>query len=670
MILNIKKIFLFLILIAVILSIIVGVQRFKLESGFKQVQTTMSLNKIRELAIKEGYDEDNLLEELKAKGISSIAIHEDNIETLSLEGRVVFLNTADLTKLNWIYGIDFFEGYHFSPGECLIICQDNSLLYRMKIFFENYYGSAQVHEYIFAGEKYGLKVEGNEEELVKLGLGFSSMDIEKVKNLGFDIVLRPKNLPKITSDIIRMKFSELSEVEDISVVIFDEEEALGYPSAEMLDLTAQLLNNKQQKFGVIEFASQKGIHQIASRASELAIKVHSITKEEMETITFKKAIDRWIRGARERNIRLFYINPFFNNRYGDLININLDYVNKINKELNNNGFLVGNASIFPKYQVSIYIIFVMGIGVLAAAILLFSEFIYADNKVLLLLFFIGILAIFLIYMVSNKIFLLKMLALGCAVTFPVLAIIKNKEYFLQKEILKNISYKAAKEGGNTYLKMITGVFVTLTRVMFISLTGGLIIGALLTHYQFILSIQLFSGIKISYILPLFLVILYLWRVGQREKVNLITDLKKPILFEHAFLVFIFFIFVVIYISRSGNFSFLPVPDIEEKMRNFLESLLLARPRSKEFLIGYPLLSLAVAMNYLKINFLKYPIIVMGTVASVTIVNTFCHAHTSLYFSLLRTFHGYWLGVLIGILLVSILYLATTYYRKRINGSRP
>jgi len=126
------------------------------------------------------------------------------------------------------------------------------------------------------------------------------------------------------------------------------------------------------------------------------------------------------------------------------------------------------------------------------------------------------------------------------------------------------------------------------------------------------------------------------------------------------------VFGIIYIARSGNFTFLPVPGIEEKMRLMLENILIARPRSKEFLIGYPLISLAIAMNYLNLQYLKIPFIIMGTVAPVTIVNTFCHVHTSISFSLLRTFNGYWLGLLIGILLALILYKYCSYFKEKIS----
>ena len=133
--------------------------------------------------------------------------------------------------------------------------------------------------------------------------------------------------------------------------------------------------------------------------------------------------------------------------------------------------------------------------------------------------------------------------------------------------------------------------------------------------------------------------------------------KKPILIEHALIVGFFAIFLIVYIARSGNFSFLPVLGIEEKIRVFLEKTLIARPRNKEFLIGYPALILAMSMNYLKIKEYKIPIIIIGTIGPVTLINTFCHIHTPFIFSLLRAFNGIWLGTLLGLIIISIFYFA-------------
>src|SRR5690606_25913860 len=44
--------------------------------------------------------------------------------------------------------------------------------------------------------------------------------------------------------------------------------------------------------------------------------------------------------------------------------------------------------------------------------------------------------------------------------------------------------------------------------------------------------------------------------------------------------------VVIYVGRTGNFV-IPVPELEMRVRVFLERAFVYRPRTKEFLIGHP-----------------------------------------------------------------------------------
>jgi len=658
-----KNIFIFFILIALILSIIVGIQRSKLENDFKQVDLVMSLNKIRELALNDGHDENELLKQLHLKGISSIAIHEDTIETLSFQGKIAFLKTNDLSSLNYIQDIAISDSEYISPGELLIMCKDYYLLERIKNVFQQYLGKNMVQEHVFKeGEVFSLVLRGEEEELIKLGLGFSEEDIARIQALGFNVILRPKNSPKVAPEMVRQKLQTIGGLVNISLIIFDEEEALGYPSKKMLSETAQFLQENNYPFGMIEFTSQKGIHTLASKISQLAVRVHSITKEEMEKITMNTAIDRWTRAAQERNIRLFYLNPFLKIREGDLVPYNLNYIESIKNELVRNHYSIGKASLFPTYQVSPILIYIIGLGIISAGILLLMEFLKLSKKHELILFIVSFVFLFIISKLAGQIFLMKILALTSALIFPTLAIIMNKIYFLKVFSNRDKASTNLDLVSHSYLEVLKNIFTGITRIMMISVIGGLIIGALLTHYQFILAIQLFSGIKIAYILPLILVTFYLWWISKEDKRLLIEDFKKPILFEHAFLVLIFLVFGVIYIVRSGNFSFLPVPDIEEKMRLFLENILVARPRSKEFLIGYPLLSLAIAMNFLGLHYLKLPIVIMGTVAPVTIVNTFCHVHTSLSFSLLRTFHGYWLGLLFSIVLTSMIYLFYKNFR--------
>jgi hypothetical protein len=113
------------------------------------------------------------------------------------------------------------------------------------------------------------------------------------------------------------------------------------------------------------------------------------------------------------------------------------------------------------------------------------------------------------------------------------------------------------------------------------------------------------------------------------------------------------LFFALYLLRSGNYQ-LPVLDIEDAFRRVLGYIMVARPRTKEFLIGYPLLVftlyyLGTVVPY-KYRWVFYTV---ATVAPISLLNTFCHLHAPLWLSVLRSFNGFWLGILLGMAAIAL-----------------
>jgi hypothetical protein len=105
--------------------------------------------------------------------------------------------------------------------------------------------------------------------------------------------------------------------------------------------------------------------------------------------------------------------------------------------------------------------------------------------------------------------------------------------------------------------------------------------------------------------------------------------------------------VAFFVSRSGNVARELVPQYELVVRQFLEYTLRARPRTKEFLIGYPALVLGSWFAAARVRGLLYPLFIAAGVGQVSLVNTFEHLRTPVAISILRSFNGLWLGLLIG-----------------------
>lgn len=655
----------FFIIISLLVAGVIVFHRSYLENNFKQVEMVMSLNELRELSYQEGRDEIELLAKIKKSGINSIAIHEDTLESLVISGKILYFSNQELNKLNFfLTSIDPFEKFKPSPGEAYIICNDKNDYFRLKENLQRQLGEDLVRDIGFL-PNLGLKVKGSEDKLAKLGLGFREEDVKMIKNNGFQVILRLKNFSQINKQDIDFKFSESEKTGKISGIIFEGETVLGYPSKENLIHTAALLKTKDYPFGIIEFADQKGIETIAQQASGLAVRVHSITKEEMEIISKQKATERWIRAAKERKVRIFYIKPFMKSD-SNLIEENLAYIKTITEELKASGFKTGQASILSaNYQEPKIFILLLILGVISAGIILLKNTFNLKNYQEYSLLILGILFSLMLLFFNQKILLIKLMALLAALIFPTLAVISNQKYFLENDNFRLKDIQNISKNNLSFTKMIKKVLCGFFKVILITLTGALLIAALLSNSKFMLGIEQFSGIKISYLLPLLLVLAIIWLKVNKGKLMILENMKKPILIEHVVIILFFAVFLVIYISRSGNFSFLPVLGIEEKIRIFLEKTLIARPRNKEFLIGYPALLLAMSMNFLKIKEFKIPIIIIGVIGPVTLINTFCHLHTPFLFSMLRTFNGIWLGLALGLVAVTIFYYLVKTFRENI-----
>ncbi len=104
------------------------------------------------------------------------------------------------------------------------------------------------------------------------------------------------------------------------------------------------------------------------------------------------------------------------------------------------------------------------------------------------------------------------------------------------------------------------------------------------------------------------------------------------------------------------------------MRDALDAWLLVRPRFKEFLVGQPALWLGLQLRRRLFNPRAQPwalgLQLIGLLAPVSIVNSFAHLHTPLGVTLLRTLHGVWLGLLLGLLGQTLLFRASRLFRTR------
>src|SRR3989442_5029638 len=164
--------------------------------------------------------------------------------------------------------------------------------------------------------------------------------------------------------------------------------------------------------------------------------------------------------------------------------------------------------------------------------------------------------------------------------------------------------------------------------------------------------DVFVGVKLAHLLPAILLPVMIataarlprhWREGVAQ---LWAWSSRPLLFRYAALAVVVGLGAVILVARSGNFG-LPVLPIEERLRTLTGDLLVARPRTKEYLIGHPALMLAAAAAAVGWRLAVAPLAAGGAIRQGGILNRFSHIHTPLLYTAWRTGNALLLRSLLG-----------------------
>jgi Family of unknown function (DUF5693) len=473
------------------------------------------------------------------------------------------------------------------------------------------------------------------------GSGISANKISIARASGLRIIPRLKNVSNMNASVIGQKIKGVSAFDTI---IFDDMEVLGYPN--YVGDTAAALRANKLKFGIIEFGKQLGDDKLASLMGGNLVKVHSIPPDELEKMPQQAAIRRYVRAAKERGVRVLYVHLIqYPDAGKDLIDTNLSYVNALKQELIFLGYSIGQASVPQNVSVSRLERMFIAFGIASGTVLLANYFMPVN-----LIACVVILALFGLLPV-------KLLALISAVVFPSYAIISlfpaRREPFAVGVISKAISI-------TMFIAAITGL-------------GAIYIAALLSESVTMLGLDAFSGIKIALILPLIIVAAYFFlRRDNEDALDIRTSvsrikglLDENIKVSHAVLFALAAACGALFILRSGNFG-LPVTGLEKHGRELLENLLFIRPRTKEFLIGYPAIVLAVVYYLNRGNKWLWLWLLVGALGPVSMVNSFCHIHTPVMITLVRSCVGLILGIAVGVA-AYFLYLAWNMARPRIQA---
>lgn len=666
-----NRVLLAIMLFGLIAALMINWQRHTVEENSSRVELVMDYEDIMELAHTEGESADKLFQQFKEAGITTLAVYDTTLEKLHKDGKLTVLSGVDVLEKN--------KGLQktVSPTKVYIFANPaataDDTYTEVKSDLLRRLGAERVREVPDANYRV-LEVDGNYEKLVKWNLGLSRQEIREAAGKGFFVMLRPTNFTKVEPDDVHSVFERSEGVDNVSGLMFVGDEVLGYP--DLLPLTADSMKKRDMTLGLIEhplqlqFLRQEGLTQLAVLLNYQAARVYVIPKDEQPKLKINEAIQRWVVTDQERNIRINLLRKY-DKAEGNrtVVETNLDYVTGIKEGLLEKGFVLGKASAFPAYFPSPLLLALVILAATAAGVLYLTQiFPFPVRYQYILLACLGAVLIFPVLKGSGTL-VRQMAALASAIIVPTLSMTWQLDRWRRRQTTGPVSLG----------RVVLDGAVSLTLTLLLSLVGGMYVASLLGDVRFLLEMEIFRGVKATFIMPLVLITLtYLTRfplVGPPVRSardiwsQTIQFLNYPVQIKTLLAAGAAAVVAWVFIGRSGHTAGVPVPAIELKLRAFLEQTMYARPREKEFLIGHPAFMVAVMAVYQRWpQGLHYVLVLLATIAQGSLVETFAHLRTPVFMSFVRALDGLAVGIVFGALAVIGLWLLQ--YLSGAVGRRP
>jgi len=613
--------------LAVMLGAMLAFKRHQVESAGKTVELSMDLRDLKMLSALSKYPMDKLLNEVKARGLSSVGLPEETLPEASAMGELYYASGSGILRfVNLNPQLSALAKRKLiRPDKTYIFCINPTVRKRVTVQLQLALTKKAVKN---LGNNV-LEVSEAEYRLRDVGLGLSEATVKYLKKKGFSVIPRLLNDPRY--EIIR----KIETFKDLPVIIFDGDEILGYPGG--IPRLAYALLKTGIKYGNIEIIKQDGDQRLKALMGGQIIRVHSVPRDELLKISKAEAVDRFARAVKERSIRLIYIRPFLPPQITeDPVTYNLAYLSDIAERISGAGYILGRASTLTDLRPQGWQIIVLGLGVIIMTLFLADSFITIPYYIIWGALLLSLAGMVFLGAASRGYPLEKGLALLAAISFPAYAVISQ--------------FKKSPVPGTRPLISAYNIFIN---VLADCALGILIIVGLLSNSLFMLTSQTFVGVKIALVFPILLVMAYFFfklEGSIKEKIKLILNYRAPLLYILGGVVLL--AGLMLFIARSSNFV-IPVPALEKSLRAALEQVLLVRPRTKEFLIGYPVLILAAYLLQKNRREWLWLLLAIGVIGPISLLNTFTHIHTPLIISIIRSVIGIVLGAVLGLLLILI-----------------
>ena len=362
---------------------------------------------------------------------------------------------------------------------------------------------------------------------------------------------------------------------------------------------------------------------------------------------YEELVNMMFRAVIDRGMTVIWISPISDN--WSMVNDPAAYTNML-KSLQSRiapaGYTFGDPDAIPAFGMSPVLLAICGIGIMAACMTVLALIRQPKRRWIYWALFalLAVESVAAPFMFMDQ--QMQLLALLAAMAFPALAVL-----LLAKRL------KDAPVGRHA---TVTRFAVTLLSCLAIVLWGCLYISAVQTTSLYLLVMRLFRGVKLSQLgvygfSALVMAWVFLHHKGnslRRDILALFPKDNRRVRMQTITAIAVVVIAGAVYVLRSGD-GMLSVPTLEQRIRNTLETVLLYRPRTKEFLIAFPAIAAAFVFAARGNRVWTALFGVLGGIGFASVANTFCHMRAHFTVSLYRTLLSIAIGLILGILITLI-----------------
>ncbi|MBQ3389801.1 MAG: hypothetical protein IJG57_01845 [Firmicutes bacterium] len=711
-----NRVFFILIALAVIAALIVTAQRMIVEKSDRTVDFILDYKEAELLAEQSPHDVGWWLKEFAGMGITKVGLQEESLKTLTKSEEPVKAELVTELRQDtyWLSQapeevLEMIDENVEDDFDVLVIAESQEMFSFIKRAFEVRYDPKKVTtlqtddggyilidgtvedalygetEVIGDSESVGFEQyqDMKSSKIMYLNLGMLADKVKIIQNAGCTVEPRTSayegwNDKRFFNDVVK-QYAKLKVDPNYWIMAnkvipaYDEEE-------DGVKILADYLDENDITIGIVENTNQRanidpdGLEELVQATDYNVVRVFSVWPyiqfryEYYGYDSYQEIENSLFRAIVERNIKVIYYKPMKekddNYTYITDVKEYRESFASLEKRLARHGIRIGQASPSKPYQVPFWAKLLIAVGAGCAGLLCLKQVLPIRNRWLYLLLILGTVGAAGALRIAPNL-AGQLTSMAASVFMGCLAVI----WMIRKSVEDKKKVRADAGLG----AILTRGIIVLAGGLLVSLAGAIMTAAPISSINFMLEMDIYRGVKFAQLLPLaFFALVFclyaLWLWGEKKKTTLeIRDVKWIMNYD----IKVWIIAVVgllgalgyVYLARTGHETGMDVSTFELVARNFLEEILYARPRTKEFLVAFPAVMLFVYSMIRNQKVWAFVFGLAGTIGFTSVINTFMHIRTPMELGFARTAYSVIFGVVLGVLYVVVFDVICRLFRK-------